>query len=384
MSFSRRTLLVGGAALTCLAFVPATAKAIDAGSGKLIDDAVNGALVARAGPGIQVAIADRSGVMFSRGYGVGDLGRKSPINAQSVFRIGSLTKQFTAAAVIKLSANGKLKLDAPVATYLRFMSKLQPVSVLELMHHTAGLHSDESDVSPSAGPHTQAALAEEIATQKVPFDFEPGTAWLYSNANYIVLGAIIEAVTGISFAQAMADLIFKPLGLDATAVDSASDPGRGQVTGYSPIEGDAAFEKAAYLEISDAGGAGAMRSTVSDLCLWHRRLLSNKLFEREFVALMTAPGKLRDGRLSGANRFSADDVHYGETQYACGLLVSPAADAHPNILHYGAINGFSAVLQTWTDHGVTMAVLCNGDIGPAAPFRAIRQIVTAKLLSRGP
>lgn len=382
MRVSRRALMIGGAAATGLAVASERAPAADATLAQAIDAAVGEAIAAHACPGVQVAVARHGTVLFSRGYGFGEVVQKLAVNERSVFRIGSLTKQFTAAAIIKLAAQGKVTLDAPVAAHLPFMGRLAPLTLLELMHHTAGLHSDESDSSSPQGPNgprTQVAIAEEIAAQKAPFDFPPGTAWLYSNANYIVLGAAIEAATGKPLAQALSDLVFMPLGLNATAMDRSGGAAAGQVTGYSQTESkDAPFQSAAYIEISDTGGAGAMRATALDLCRWHAALLSHKLFGPEELAILLAAGKLRDGRVSGANRFSPDDAHYGETQYAGGLLVTATEGPKRNILHYGAINGFASVLQTWLDSGITMAVLCNCDIGPAIPFRAVRQAVVMR------
>jgi D-alanyl-D-alanine carboxypeptidase len=95
---------------------------------------------------------------------------------------------------------------------------------------------------------------------------------------------------------------------------------------------------------------------------------------------MTTPGRLRDGRLSGSNRFSPDDASYGDVQYAMGLLVSPASAAPRSALHYGFINGFAAYLETFIDVGLTTVILCNADMGSNTPFRAVRRIVSERLL----
>ena len=348
---------------------------------RLIDAAATEALEAHACPGLQIAIAVAGEISVSRAYGVANIETRTAMTEHSVFRIASITKQFTAAALIKLAATGRVDLNAPVARYLPFMERLEAISPLELMHHTAGLHSDESGAPTRYGAAaSQIALAEEIAGQSEPFDFPPGTAWLYSNANYIMLGAIIEAVTNTPFSQAMDELVCAPLGLRSTNVDHTSDIVAHRVNGYTPAAGaDGQFANAALLEISDAGGAGSMRSTAADLCRWHAGLLGGRLFGPSDIELMLAPGRLRDGRMSGANRFSAEDARYGDVQYACGLLVSPSSDAQRSILHYGYINGFACALQTYLEAQITMAVLCNGDVGPATPFRAIRQIVTMAL-----
>lgn len=390
MLLNRRLMMMGSAALAAASSNALSSDAADALPDAMvaeIDQAVADAMSAGACPGAQVAIAGRKEIIFSRAYGVGNLKRKSRISGESTFRIGSLTKQFTAAAIIRLAEQGKVKREAPASTYLPAFAKVPPFTLLELMHHTAGLHADESDTSPTrAGktPKNQIALASEIALQKKLFDFDPGTAWRYSNANYIVLGAVIEAVTKMPLAKAASQLIFNPLDLKHTAFDRTSAPTAGQVIGYAPQDSKTiSFMRAPFVEISDAGGAGAMRSTAGDLCAWHRALLGQKLFARDAISLMLAPGKLRDGRLSGANRFSPDDAQYGDTQYACGLLVSGPSEPHRNILHYSAINGFACVLQTWLESGVTMAILTNGDMGPSVPFRAIRQSVLKHLIESG-
>lgn len=343
-----------------------------------VERAVTDSIAAHGVPGAAVAIMTAGSQVVSLGRGQANLETATPITPHSVFRIGSLTKQFTAAAILRMAAAGQLDLYAPVSDYLASFSPLAPFSILEALHQTAGLHSDESEVSLAAQIRLpdQVSLADQIAAQSQPFDFEPGTAWLYSNANYIVLGAVIERVTGQPFQAAMAGLIFEPLGLSLTAVDTAAEIVVGRASGYAPTgEESHPYVNAAWLDPLQAGGAGSMRSTVGDLCNWHQLLLSNALFDQSHTELMLAPGRLRDGRLSSANRFSADDAHYGDTEYACGLLVSGPSQAHPNLLHYGAINGFCAVLQTWTEPQVTFACLCNGDIGPGVPFRSVRRAV---------
>lgn len=346
-----------------------------------IERAAAESIAQKAMPGIAVAVMKAGTPVYARGFGQANLETATPLTPDSVLRIGSLTKQFTAAAIIALAAQGKLDLHAPVSRYLPSFAPLAPFSVLEAMNQTAGLHSDESDEAASAAvaPKSQVALAGEIASQGKPFDFTPGTAWLYSNANYIVLGAVIEQVMAIPLADAMARLVFEPLALTHTAMDDAAVVVAGRASGYSVTDGNGPpFVNAAWLDPSQAGGAGAMRSTVGDLCNWHHLLLSGRLFGRAHLDLMLAPGRLRDGRLSSANRFSPDDAHYGDTEYACGLLVSGPSQPQPNILHYGAINGFCAVLQTWTRPRVTFACLCNADIGPAVPFRGVRQSVVER------
>ena len=376
MHLTKRAFILGGGLACADTFLGAPSAFAGAPHfSHQIQLAARSAIDAKACPGLQVAISRDGEIEFSRAYGIANLETRSRVSTRTVFRVGSLTKQFTAATMIKLASANKLELNAPVSRYLGFMDGLPCMSLMELMHHTAGLHSDESDSAPS-GHHSQIELAREIAAQSQPLDFPPGTAWLYSNANYIVLGAVIEAVTGDVLAHAYEQLVLQPLALRATAMDHADDVVSRRAKGYTLSDSETPdFENAAPIEIADAGGAGALRSNATDLCHFHSALLAGRLFGQSEINLMTAPGRLRDGRLSGANRFSAEDAAYGEVQYACGLLVSPPSELNPSLLHYGYINGFSAVLQTFLRSNMTMAVLCNGDSGPDLPFRAIRQIV---------
>lgn len=343
-----------------------------------LERAVCDSIGQKAVPGAAVAVMKAGTLIHAGGYGQANLETSSPMTPDSILRIGSLTKQFTAAAVICLAAQGRVDLQAPVSRYLPVFAQLAPFTVLEAMHQTAGLHSDEGGEAASCAEpaKNQVALAAEIARQANPFDFSPGTAWLYSNANYIVLGALIEQVMAMPLKAAVTKLVFEPLSLEQTAFDTSGEVVPGRASGYSRADKDGPpFVNAGWLDPSQAGGAGAMRSSVGDLCKWHHLLLSNRLFDAAHTELMLAPGRLRDGRLSSANRLSPDDASYGDTEYACGLLVSGPSQAQPSIMHYGFISGFSAVLQTWTGPRVTFAILCNADVGPGVPFSAVRRAI---------
>lgn len=384
MTLSRRTVLgAGSAAVTGFPVGHAAASAKQDRLEAAVDAAVAAARKAGACPGAAVAICRNGHELLAKGYGSANLETATDVGARSIFRIGSLTKQFTAAAVVKLSAQGRARLDAPVAEYLKFFAPLPKVTLYELLTHTAGLHSDESAsvcLAADDKKPTQIDQARDIAAQAKPFDFPPGTAWLYSNANYIVLGAVIEAITGAPLRTAMRTLLFDLLGLGSTAFDRSEEIVAGRVSGYTPGEAAGKFTNAAFIPITQAGGAGAMRSTAHDLCVWHHKLLGGALFDSSHVRKMTTPGRLRDGRLSGAHRFSPGDANYGETQYGFGLLLPPPVKGHSSVLHYGAINGFAACLETYSDLGLTLAVLCNADMNPELPIRALRHVVIDHLL----
>ena len=386
---SRRSFLVGGASAAAAWSLPSWALSAEVGRDReaqidALDVIVERSLHAGACPGVSLRIYRQGKPQVARDFGMANLETGAHIDGGSVFRIGSLTKQFVAAMVVLLASKGRLDLDAPASHYLPCFAGQSPFTLRELLTHTAGLHDDEQAVSCPAGPHgvrTQREQAAEIAAQRPLFDFPPGTAWLYSNANYIVLGAVVEVVTGMPLAKAASTLVFAPLGLRHTAFDDTREVVEGRVSGYTPVDGQPGrFEHAAFIEIADAGGAGAMRSTADELCAWHQALFSGRLMPAAFVRQMITPGRLRDGRLSGANRHSAADAVYGETQYGMGLLLTPPSGGHRSVMHYGFINGFAACLESFLDVGVTVAILCNGDMGPNMPFRDLRRAVVAAWL----
>lgn len=343
-----------------------------------IDDAVRKAISLNAAPGFSVTVGDREHLLFTRSYGEANLETHSPVEPGSVFRIGSLTKQFTAAAALRLAELGRLRLTDQVSRYLEAFAAQPAVSIVELIHHSAGFHEDDDAVSCPAGPggpRSQIALANNIAAQSKLFDFPPGTAWLYSNANFIVLGAIIERVAGKPLGEALSTLVLARVGDSRLAFDHTVDVVPGRVSGYSPTESGTQYVHAPFIEISDAGGAGAMRGAARDLVRWHQALLGEQVVGKESLHFMLSPGRLRDGRLTSANRFSLADTNYGEVQYGGGLLLSPAGVKPRTISHNGFINGFSAVLESNLDSGVTFAILANADVGPNLPFRDIRAAV---------
>lgn len=336
---------------------------------------------ANVSPAVQIGLArkDRATSTFARG--LANIETRTPADASSVFRIGSLTKQFTGVLMLKLASDRKLALDAPVSRYLPFFEKHPSVSVTELLQHTAGIHDDE-EAPPLTGDVTQVRLAEAISRQAKLFDFAPGTAWLYGNANYILLGAIIESVTGGTMQQALERYITGPLGLKQTAFD---DPGAivaGRASGYTPGEGEGnAFRNAPWIDVIQAGAAGAMRSTAAELVAFHRALLSGPLLTEQERAMFLAPARLRDGRLASANRFSEHDSAMGDTQYGFGVYLDTSTRDRSLIVHHnGFISGFSAYLASHVASRTTVACLCNVDPNPKLPFRELRRTVFAAFL----
>jgi D-alanyl-D-alanine carboxypeptidase len=266
-----------------------------------------------------------------------------------------------------------------VQTHLPFLGKREAFTLSELLHHTAGIHDD--DEAP-VGPLTQIELAEQLAGMEPFFDFPPGTAWRYSNAGYLLAGAVIEKVTGMPLALAATRLLFEPLGLARMAFDAVSEVVPDRASGYTPT-GDSAvpFRNADYLDVAMSGGAGAMRSTASDLCRWHHLLFRGDCLPLPLAQAMLTPGRLRNGALSGSRRYDPQAQAMGDVQYGFGLMLDThTIDHRPIAAHHGGINGFAAYLASHPTTGLTYACLFNADTHPGLPLREIRRHVLTDVL----
>lgn len=388
MTISRREFLISGAILAGSAFtapaisgVPAIVPKLDHVDLERLGTLAEQSVSSFNTPGISLVIWKNGQEIYSHHAGLANLETRTRVTDPSVFRIGSLTKQFAAALILKLVAAGKLSLTDPVHTYLPFLDKYEPITILELLNHTAGVRDGDYDTT-NLQSHSQIEQAQRIAQQEPFLDFRPGTAWLYSNANYILIGAIIEKVTGKSLADAGALLLFQPLGLQHTAFDTSSEIVLGRVSGYTPTgKPERPFQNAEYLDVALAGAAGAMRSTASDLCRWHHLLSLGNALPMSLAKMMTLPGRLRNGQLSSSNRFSEHDKPMGDTQYGLGLMLDNATlDGSLIANHHGGINGFASYLASHTSSDLTYACLCNADTHPGLPLRDIRRGVFADLL----
>lgn len=334
-----------------------------------------------ASPGIQLAVWRDGRPTGTVADGSANLETATAVAPDTIFRIGSLTKQFTAALIAMLEEQRKLSVHDPVTRHLSFFPERDAPTLLELIHHTAGVH-DAQEARVRLGAMSQLDIARNIARQSRLYDFSPGTAWLYSNANYILLGAVVEAVTRQPLSQVALQYIFDPLQLKHTRFDTCADVVRNRAAGYSaPQSSTPAFVNAAFIPIEQAGGAGAMRSNCNDLCAWHRHLFSGKVVTSETLAAVVAPAHLKDGRPIPAHRFNPDDNAMGATSYGYGLLLDRSSKGDGLIaMHSGIVNGFSAYLATHVPTMHTFACICNADPGPNLPFSQLRRSVFASVL----
>jgi CubicO group peptidase (beta-lactamase class C family) len=336
--------------------------------------------------GASVAVLRSGQLVFSKGYGRSNLELAAPVTATTVFRIGSLTKQFTAAGILLLAEHGKLKIDDKLSLYLPNFPRANEVTLRDLLNHTSGIHNFTEgpmiDEISTRGATVQQLVAG-IADQSPLYDFDPGNGWWYSNSNYALLGAVIEKASGESWATFMQKEIFDKLGMADTAADDASDVVRGRATGYKLMGGvPGKFRNADFTDMSVPYAAGALRSTANDMARWNAALFGGKLLKPSSLKEMLAPGRLRNGAENQTaiawpgGKASSPPAGFVPGSYAFGLD-HHSENGRSVIGHAGSIAGFDAVMQTYVDKDLTIIVLSNTD-GAAHPLEAS----IAKILTR--
>ena len=285
--------------------------------------------------------------VLRKGYGLANVELGVPIRPETVFRIGSTTKQFTSACVLKLVEQGKLRLDDPISKYLPdYPAAGAGVTIAQLLTHTSGIKS--ATEMPSWYPHMREdwTVPQLIGVfENEPFEFTPGTRWHYTNSGYILLGAILEKITGRRYEDLVSEWIFQPLGMRDTRYDSAASiiPGRAQGYRTSP---DGVIN-APYLSMTQPFSAGAIVSTVDDLARWQAALDSfeqkDGILSPESRRRMWTPVILPDGR---------------STRYGFGWIVWNY-EGHAVVEHGGAAIGFSTANMRLPDDRIYVAVLSN-------------------------
>ncbi len=318
-------------------------------------DALAAKTLARPGAaGLSVAVARGDRIILRKGYGKADLELGVSATEESVFRIASVTKQFTAAAIMRLAERGKLALDDDFTKYIDYPTHGKTVTIRHLLNHTSGIRN-YTDIPGFFETGTARDLRPEEVLDPVrnlPLDFEPGTKWEYSNTNYHLLGMIIEKVSGTPYAKHMLDEFFTPLSLAHTRYDTASDVIPGRARGYGVING--ATVNASYLSMTIPYSAGGLLSTASDLVQWQLDLIAGKVVSPDSYRQMTTPTKLSDGHT---------------TPYGFGFFMSDV-DGHPNLMHEGGIPGFNSILVYFTKEELSIAVISNSPAASAGRLAA--------------
>ncbi len=283
--------------------------------------------------------------IISKGYGMADYELNVANSPQTVFRLGSITKQFTSMAIVMLQERGKLSVSDPICKYVeKCPATWQPVTIRNLLTHTSGLpnYTDLPDFfeKMATAPYTSASLVDLFRDK--PLDFAPGEKYRYSNSGYHLLGLIIEKTSGVSYARFLGDNIFKPLGMKSTGYDDSRMLLPNRARGYTQT-GDT-FVNAGYLNMAIPYAAGALYSTTEDLLRWDQALYTEKLVPRKSLDEMFTP-------------FKESGPGVG---YAYGWNIGKRFDRQMTG-HGGGINGFSTNIIRFPADRVTVIVLANSD-----------------------
>ena len=284
-----------------------------------------------------VLVAKDNATLFAKGYGFANAEHEVPNTPRTKFRLGSITKQFTAMAILILAERGKLKLDDPVGKYIDDSPKAwEGVTIHHLLTHTSGMPSYTDDFTYGLRMMMPETVKTMIARfRDKPLDFKPGEKFHYSNSGYFLLGAIIEKVSGERYESFLKKVIFDPLGMHDTGYDHAATVLPGRASGYT-LAGDG-LRNAEYLDMSQPFSAGSLYSTVEDLARWDRALGDGKLISKESYAKMYSPAK---------------------NDYAYGWMVA-TIKGRKLIAHGGGINGFVSEILRYPDQKLCVVVLCN-------------------------
>lgn len=302
-------------------------------------------------PGVTVIVTRDGSLLFRKAYGLANVEKNIALKPEMALRVGSVTKQFTAAAIMLLTEQGKLAISDEIGKYLPdFQSRGHSVTIENLLTHTSGIANYTALPKFPSVMKMGATVGEAISFFKEATpEFTPGERFSYSNSNYFLLGAIIEIVSGMPYADFMEQHIFRPLQLVNTKIetDALLDA---PVVGYTQARRKVV--SAPYYSMSWPYAAGALRTTVDDLALWDRAITEGKLLKPEFWQRMTTSYKLNATGIA--------------TGYGYGWFIRKVR--HRKVIeHGGDIGGFSADAMRFPREGLFIAVLANSDSLDPAP-----------------
>ncbi len=296
-----------------------------------------------------VLVANGDGAVLERAWGSADLEWDIANTPDTRFRIGSVTKQFTAVGIMLLQERGALDLDAPISTYLEDTPEAWgAITVRNLLRHTSGIPNVTALDDFSQQKYLPTTREELTAMfRDLPLEFEAGSRFKYSNSGYVLLSTILEKVSGQDLATFYEENFFTPLGMDATQLDDSSLIMPKRADGYSP-SGSGPIN-ADFVQMDIPTGAGALVSTVGDLHLWQSALYGGEIISEASLAEFLTP---------------TPHESIGEAKYAHGVIITDGAEG-PIVWHGGGIEGFNSWLGYDLETKTTVAVLANLNGGAA-------------------
>jgi D-alanyl-D-alanine carboxypeptidase len=344
---------------------PAAAdQAAAASATQTLERAIAQELSRRGGVGATVAIVENGRTIVAKGFGRRSVESPAPVGDDTLFGIGSVTKQFTAAAALLLAEQGKLSVDDKVAKYYPGLTRANDITLLDLMNHVSG-YPDYYPLDFVDRRMSKPIVPDELIRQYAGarLDFEPGTRWSYSNTGFVLLGRILEKVSGQSLGSVLSGKIFEPLGMTHTIYEPRPDDRR-VAPGYTSF---ALTKLARATREGDGwvGAAGAIYSTAADIARWDIALMDGRVLKPASWDLMTKPRMLANGKSSN---------------YGCGLSVG-TRDGLTVFTHGGAVSGFIARNTFVPQTRSAVVVMINDEDGPLANA-IVERALTAVLPAR--
>lgn len=307
-------------------------------------DTIMEAAVQADAPGAAVAVVEGGDVVHRKGYGLANLEWRIPIEPDTVFRLASITKQFTATGIMLLQDEGKLCVDDSLTKFFPdYPTSGHEITIHHLLTHTSGIRSYTAMEGFLEKTSRQDMSTEALMNlfKREPFDFKPGAQYQYNNSGYFLLGMIIEKASGMSYADFIQKRIFEPLGMKQSCYLSNEPIIPKRASGYVPTEGG--FANAPFMSMTLPYAAGSLGSTVDDLVLWDKALRGNTLVSAETLAAMHTPVTLNDG-----------STH----PYGYGWGLNNYRD-HRIVHHSGGINGFRTFMAHFFGDQLTIIILSN-------------------------
>jgi CubicO group peptidase (beta-lactamase class C family) len=325
------------------------------------------AFVDRDAPGCALGVIQDGMLAYGRGYGLANLDWGIPITTSSAFDIGSVSKQFTAAAVALLDVEGALSIDDDVRTWVPELPEYnRPITIRHLLNHTSGVR-DYLTLMRLQGFEYDNVFDEfdgvELIARQQGLNFEPGSEFLYSNSGYLLLANIVRRVTGQSLRAFLEERFFDPLGMAHTSIwDENTEIVTERATGYSPTAGGWGIDHAWNFQM---GGDGQVITSVDDMVRWDAMFYDPIVGGQDLLARLHTQGLLNNG----------DTI-----DYAMGLVVDEYRGL-PRVQHGGAWAGFRAYLVRFVDHHTSVALLCNrGDVNTSSLTAQVVDAVLADQL----
>jgi len=319
-------------------------------------------------PGASVLVSQNGEIVYQQGFGYANIEKKIRVTPDTKFKIGSVSKQFTALAILKLSEEGKINIEDKLSKFIPDFPRADEVTIYQLLTHTSGIHSYEYQRNFEMSKRiTPMALLDTI--EHFPYDFNPGERYQYNNSGYFILAYVVAQLSGMSFSEYLNETFFKPLGMHNTGIYETNIALDKEALGYS-MNGKT-LKKAEFQEMSWTLGVGNIYSTTRDLYTWNEAIFNGRILSEATLKRAFTQAVLKDG---------------GKVDYGFGWFLSMTRGLR-FIQHSGVSSGFYAYLERQAENKLTVCVLLNAlpapeGINPILNAQAISEFVLSDKMEK--